>query len=227
MKHLLCLEALWLNDNKLTRIEGLDTNVQIKALYLHNNKIATLEGSLKHLRHIMTLSLFNNRLQDLEATLPLIHHLTRLEELDLSGNPLANEVNYRLRVIHTFHSLKVLDKHEVTEAERIEAQVLFEGRKVINICFASTKPRWKNPPKQKIASLSKTTKDMYREIDRYKEQLERERAAQQLAETASLSRPSSRWGTGGKPPLASAVEAVTMNCKTLKDVLGDHQEGDV
>jgi Leucine-rich repeat (LRR) protein len=86
------MEALWLNDNLLTKIEGLDTNVQLKALYLHDNRISTLKGSLKYLKHIEMLALQNNRLTDLEATLKGMEHLTRLEELDLSGNPLANEV---------------------------------------------------------------------------------------------------------------------------------------
>ena len=86
------MEALWLNDNLLTKIEGLDTNVQLKALYLHDNRISTLKGSLKYLKHIEMLALQNNRLTDVEATLKGMEHLTRLEELDLSGNPLANEV---------------------------------------------------------------------------------------------------------------------------------------
>lgn len=81
MSHMVCLEVLWLNDNSITKIRGLDTNVQLKCLYLHNNKINTLQGSLKYLKHLITLTLNNNRLQDLQATLPLIKHITRLEEL--------------------------------------------------------------------------------------------------------------------------------------------------
>lgn len=84
MSHMVCLEVLWLNDNNITRIHGLDTNVQLKCLYLHNNRINTLVGSLKYLKHILTLTLNNNRLQDLEATLPLISHISRLEDLGAS-----------------------------------------------------------------------------------------------------------------------------------------------
>jgi len=91
-ERLKCMEALWLNDNLLSKMEGLDTNMQLKALHMHNNRIRTLKGSLKHLKHIEMLSLQNNRLTDLEATLKLMEHLTRLEELDMSGNPLSNEV---------------------------------------------------------------------------------------------------------------------------------------
>ena len=92
-----CVEALWLNDNKLKKIDGLDTNVQIKALYLHSNQISSLEplkrnaagkgckGALSFLNHIETLSLYNNRLQDLQKTLKDIKHLTLLEDLGASS----------------------------------------------------------------------------------------------------------------------------------------------
>lgn len=36
------LEVLWLNNNKLTEIKGLDSNFRIKSLFVHDNKIRTL-----------------------------------------------------------------------------------------------------------------------------------------------------------------------------------------
>ena len=45
------LEVLWLNNNNLVRIEGLDKNFRIKELYLHNNNIRSLDGSLKVMKH--------------------------------------------------------------------------------------------------------------------------------------------------------------------------------
>ena len=129
-ERLKCMEALWLNDNLLTKVDGLDANMQLKALYLHNNRISTLKGSLKFLRHIEMLALQNNRLTDLEATLKLMQHLTRLEELDLSGNPLANELNYRPRVIYRFPKLKVLDlsRTQITDAAGSEFRVLISQK---------------------------------------------------------------------------------------------------
>ena len=94
-----CIEALWLNDNQLTEINGLDTNVQIKALYLHNNRLASLEpkrrkasgrgceGALSFLSHIQILSLYNNRLQDLQTTLRNMSHLSHLEDLGIPNSP--------------------------------------------------------------------------------------------------------------------------------------------
>jgi Leucine-rich repeat (LRR) protein len=37
------LEVLWCNNNKLTRLEGLDMNFRLKHIYAQNNKIATLK----------------------------------------------------------------------------------------------------------------------------------------------------------------------------------------
>jgi Leucine-rich repeat (LRR) protein len=68
------MEALWLNDNLLTKIEGLDTNVQLKALYLHDNRISTLKGSLKYLKHIEMLALQNNRLTGVRILLYMCPH---------------------------------------------------------------------------------------------------------------------------------------------------------
>ena len=82
-----CVEALWLNDNALSRIDGLEHNMQIKALYLHTNRILSLKGALQKLRHIRILTLYNNMLQDLISTLPLMEHLHHLEELGALPSP--------------------------------------------------------------------------------------------------------------------------------------------
>eukprot|EP00960_Hanusia_phi_P013222 385464-Hanusia_phi.AAC.1 len=81
MSHLKCLEALWVNNNRLKSIQGLDNNVQIKDLYASSNVIATLDGSLRHLKYLRILSLNRNKLADLDKVLAAISHLSSLEEL--------------------------------------------------------------------------------------------------------------------------------------------------
>lgn len=49
-----------------------------------------------------------------------------LEQLDLFGNPLAEEPDYRLKIIYQMPQIKVLDRHMVTLIERQKAQKLFE-----------------------------------------------------------------------------------------------------
>ena len=69
------LEVLWLNDNLLSKLQGLDYNFRLKHLYLHNNSITTLCNAsccITKLRHLETLQLQGNQLQDLKATLEVL-----------------------------------------------------------------------------------------------------------------------------------------------------------
>mmetsp|Transcript_11016 Transcript_11016/g.24999 ORF Transcript_11016/g.24999 Transcript_11016/m.24999 type:complete len:311 (-) Transcript_11016:251-1183(-) len=194
MSHLKCLEALWVNNNRLKSIQGLDNNVQIKDLYASSNVIATLDGSLRHLKYLRILSLNRNKLADLDKVLAAISHLSSLEELDLSGNPVANELFYRERIIYTFPCLLVLDRHIVTPSERESARMHFEGKVSTNLSFMRRKPLWRNPPRQSIASLSILTKEMYREI----EQRKREQLGGQADPATPEPRPATTHGGGFK-----------------------------
>ena len=116
------LEVLWLNDNKLSKVKGLEDNFRLKHLYLHNNRIASLVNSsccLKELKHLETLQLSGNMLQDLQATLKVLVKLTSLRQLNMQGNPLTNEQSYREWVIYTLPWLEVLDNFGVTQFEKV------------------------------------------------------------------------------------------------------------
>lgn len=56
----------------------------------------------------------------------LLRKFAFLEQLDLFGNPLAEEPDYRLKIIYQMPQIKVLDRHMVTLIERQKAQKLFE-----------------------------------------------------------------------------------------------------
>ncbi|CAK4229579.1 unnamed protein product [Aphanomyces euteiches] len=75
------LEVLWLNENNIQDITGLDNCFRIKCLYLQNNRISTLQGSLRHFTFLRELRLFNNRLHDLHTTLRQLSKLLHLEDL--------------------------------------------------------------------------------------------------------------------------------------------------
>jgi len=115
------LETLWLNDNNITRVTNLDMNMRIKRIYLQNNKINTLKGSLHTFTFLDTLILYNNNLSDLITNLEQLQPMRHLEELDMHGNPLAEETNYRLLVIRYLPWLHVLDRHKITDEERLAA----------------------------------------------------------------------------------------------------------
>ena len=63
--------------------------------------LETIEG-LRRYKFLDTLFVSNNRLRNLDKFLIFLSSkFAFLEELDLFGNPLAEEPDYRLKIIHT------------------------------------------------------------------------------------------------------------------------------
>ena len=73
---------------------------------------------------LRVLTLSNNRLADLHSALCELSYLRHLERLDLAGNPLSEEKDYRLHVIKELPWLKIFDRHVITEQERHHAAKL-------------------------------------------------------------------------------------------------------
>ena len=124
------LSVLWLNDNQLENLEGLEENFRIKELYVHGNKIKRLqEGGLSHCTFLSLLSLNDNKLDDLENVITELKPKNHLKNLDLFGNPIAQEDNYRLRIIGELPTLRMLDRHEITVDERVAAKAYLKKMK--------------------------------------------------------------------------------------------------
>ena len=132
------LEVLWLNNNCLTEVRGLlstnektDRSVgqtgtrRLRKLMLSNNRISTVSGDIESLKYLEVLLLANNNLRNMEAVCQRLCQIKSLRQLDLLGNPLVEEVNYRLFVIHKLQSVEILDRHQVTQRERKQAAALF------------------------------------------------------------------------------------------------------
>ncbi|KAL9647065.1 hypothetical protein ABK040_016539 [Willaertia magna] len=136
------LEELWLNNNKLTKIDNLvevrdlKTTLSkavyersklkgcfgLKSLYLHNNRIDSLLGSsIGNLKHLQILFLHGNRLTDLFGVINYLSKLKYLTHLTLFDNPLCTENNYRVSVILGIPNLNIFDRIEITRKERTEA----------------------------------------------------------------------------------------------------------
>ncbi|OWZ21708.1 putative LRR protein [Phytophthora megakarya] len=119
------LEVLWVNDNQIQTLDGLDGCFRLKQLYAQNNCIQSLDdSSLPHFKFLQELRLYDNKLKDLQATLEILTRLSRLRDLDLFGNAVVEEANYRLQVIRAIPSLAVLDRHVITDEERVKAAKL-------------------------------------------------------------------------------------------------------
>ncbi|KAG4061412.1 hypothetical protein PC123_g3708 [Phytophthora cactorum] len=116
------LEVLWINGNQIQELDGLDGCFRLKQLYAQNNSIRSLEGSsLPHFKFLLELRLYDNKLKDLQGALRVLSRLSHLRDLDLFGNPVVEEENYRLQVIRAIPSLDVLDRHVITDDERAKA----------------------------------------------------------------------------------------------------------
>ena len=152
------LEILWLNDNKLTKLKGLEANFRIKHLFLHNNAIATVCNAsccLLQLRHLETLQLANNQLQDLKSTLNVISQLPFLKKLQLAGNPLEAEASYRDAIIFAVPTLEQLDSAMVTPFERAAAVKFFTAKRIEKpIAFGTIPKIWDKPRKIAIGERS-------------------------------------------------------------------------
>ena len=121
------LESLWLNNNELVSLVGLEENFRIKYLYVHFNKLRRLSpDSLTHCTFLSHLTLNDNLLDDIDNVLTELRPCHHLNSLDLFNNPVAQEDTYRLKVIGELPWVQVLDRHEVTDDERLRASLLKE-----------------------------------------------------------------------------------------------------
>ncbi|CAG9328154.1 LRRC72 [Blepharisma stoltei] len=165
------LEVLWLNNNKIRRIENLDENFRIKELYIENNCLITLDGSIKYFKFLQKFLAGNNNLRGLDNVLKILCKFSCLEHLNLYGNPCAEEPYYRMKVIATIPSLKILDRHDITVQERIRAQKL-----LIKLSEGPTqsKPKQSKPKASTISTGERALAHEVKEIKIKNEQKEAE-----------------------------------------------------
>ena len=97
------LQKLYLSNNKLTEIKGLDNLVNLKILFLDNNQITEIKG-LDNLVNLQVLYLYHNKLTVMKG----LDNLVNLQVLDLYNNKLTeikgldNLVN--LQILNLYHN---------------------------------------------------------------------------------------------------------------------------
>jgi hypothetical protein len=156
------LEALWLTENRLTEIKGLDANFRIKILCCGKNRITTLEGSsISKMKFLETLYLNNNKLKNLDLVLSNLKNFSFLKNLNLFGNPVAEEPEYRPRVIYVIKSLEIFDRHKVTDMEKMKCeQIVKEYNDPLS------KKKVKRPKRLKVyEKFSTIEKELFEEVD--------------------------------------------------------------
>ncbi|XP_066110494.1 leucine-rich repeat-containing protein 23-like [Saccopteryx bilineata] len=114
------LKNLFLAQNLLKKVEGLENLVNLSTLHLRDNQIATLSGFSKEMKSLQYLNLRGNRITDL-LELAQLRDLPKLRALVLLDNPCAEDHDYRQEALVQMAQLKRLDKELYEEEDRAEA----------------------------------------------------------------------------------------------------------
>lgn len=140
------LRILHLQDNSISRVEGLSHLEHLRELVLDRNKVKQFdEHSFEGLKSLRELRVEDNGLKSLDHLGPLprlralylslnrIGELSELEKLrslrhvlmiHLANNPVARKPLYRAHVINNAGSVRAIDGKEVTDEEREKVEQL-------------------------------------------------------------------------------------------------------
>ncbi|KAI8324832.1 L domain-like protein [Martensiomyces pterosporus] len=94
--------------NRITTVPDLAVYLKLKEVRLNDNKIESLPESIRSCSSLKVLDLGSNLLSDWESVAPLAS-LTALDNLNLKGNPICEEDEYRKQVLKMVPSLRILD----------------------------------------------------------------------------------------------------------------------
>jgi hypothetical protein len=137
-------------------LDDIHTNFRVKEVYAQKNAFTNIHGLAKF-KFLNVLLVGDNQLRDLDKFIEFLQGFAFLDQLDLFGNPLAEEPDYRFRLIHAMPQIKILDRHMVTLQERqkaVKIMAIHHGKK-------DKKPRV--PPGDITKKgFSKGEKDLYK-----------------------------------------------------------------
>uniref|UniRef100_A0A3B4AH53 Guanylate kinase-like domain-containing protein n=1 Tax=Periophthalmus magnuspinnatus TaxID=409849 RepID=A0A3B4AH53_9GOBI len=113
------LIQLNLSGNKLTRIEGLENQLNLQVLDLSHNQISSLNG-LQNIHMLCLLNLQKNMISEIQEC-KHIRNLLLLRDLNLLENPVQDQPDYRLSVVFLLQHLTALDQENVSPEEKVSA----------------------------------------------------------------------------------------------------------
>lgn len=137
------LLRLYLAENQIEKLEGLEILVNLKILHLRSNKITSLDGFDPRCAKLRYLNLRNNeitRLSELEklSCLPALDTLIILENPAVGASEGEEEAAYRHIVLAMLPNLTRLDKdpllfEEKRVAKEFRQQMISDGTKFIDL----------------------------------------------------------------------------------------------
>ncbi|XP_017343661.1 leucine-rich repeat-containing protein 23 isoform X2 [Ictalurus punctatus] len=116
------LRRLYLAQNKIKRLEGLDKLEHLTILHLRDNQLETLDGISASMKSLQYLNIRGNLVSSQDALESLMGVARTLRVLVLADNPLSQTDDYRLIVISRLPLLERLDKGHISLVEQVEAQ---------------------------------------------------------------------------------------------------------
>jgi len=105
--HLTSLEELDLSFNNISEISGLENLSRLTTLSLFSNRVTQL-GGLDTLDKLQVLSVGNNLISQLDNVMYL-RSFSKLQAVNLVGNPFCQEEEYRRYVLAHLKHIKYLD----------------------------------------------------------------------------------------------------------------------
>ncbi|NWV75086.1 LRC23 protein, partial [Dasyornis broadbenti] len=122
------LKKLYLAQNTIGSLEGLEEFGQLETLHLRDNKLEALDGFSASMKCLQYLNLRSNGIRSIQEVEKL-QVLPMLQALVLMDNPCAEEPDYQLEVLVRLPQLQRLDKQLIEEEERKEAAKIRQTRK--------------------------------------------------------------------------------------------------
>ncbi|XP_062874975.1 dynein regulatory complex subunit 3 [Trichomycterus rosablanca] len=113
-----------LSFNKIEVIEGLDTLVKLQDLSLFSNRISVIEN-MNALQNLEILSLGNNLIYQLD-NVTYLRKCKNLRTLNLDGNPVSKEENYKVFIAAYLSDLVYLDFRLLDQQTREKASVQYQ-----------------------------------------------------------------------------------------------------
>ncbi|KAM7372064.1 hypothetical protein PAMP_009259 [Pampus punctatissimus] len=120
---LISLTWLDLSFNSIEKIEGLESLRKLEVLNLSNNRIPVIEN-MDTLEKLTIFSLTNNLLEQLDNVLYL-RTFKNLFTLNLLGNPVHKDDDYKFFIAAYFPNLKCLDYRHLDEKTKNEASIKY------------------------------------------------------------------------------------------------------
>ncbi|XP_034151950.1 leucine-rich repeat-containing protein 23 [Esox lucius] len=125
--HLPNLRQLYLAQNIIKHLEGLDKLERLTTLHLRDNQLTTLDGISPNMKSLQYLNVRGNLVFSQRGLQSLVGVSRSLRVLVLMENPVVEMEDYRVLVLTHLPLLECLDKEPVSPEEKTEAHEKLRG----------------------------------------------------------------------------------------------------